>query len=102
VGPAFDFLLACGCSLDVDASVAQEDAAARLPFLRHSASNLLPQLEATPDPVQAFAIAGTPSQAVDRLHRLEDAGFGHILLLPRGQRRLQTIQLLSERVLPKL
>ena len=102
VKPDFDFVLACGCSLDLDPATAQADAAARLDFLRHSASNLSPQLLSEPDPVQAFAIAGTPAQAVDRLHRIEDAGFAHVLLLPRGQHRRQTIELLAERVLPRL
>jgi 5,10-methylenetetrahydromethanopterin reductase len=102
VGTTKDFVLACGCSLDPDAGTARADAAERLEFLRHSASGLLPRLEAEPDPVQAFAIAGTPAEAVDRLHHLEDQGFGHVLLLPRGGQRRKTIELLANEVLPRL
>lgn len=102
VSPRFDFLLGCGCSLDRDSGTARQDAAERLSFLENSASKVLSHLRDEPDPVQAFAIAGTPEEAVDRLHELEDAGFGHVLLLPRGRHRRQTIELLANEVLPRL
>ena len=98
----FDFLLGCGCSLDRDGAAAHADAAERLTFLEGSVSNVLDPIRGEPDPVLALAIAGTPADAVDRLHRLEDDGFDHILLLPRGRRRRQTIDLLANKVLPKL
>ncbi len=100
--PGFDFVLACGCSLDRNEQRAREDAAARLDFLERSASKLVPRLREAPDPIRAYAIAGTPPQALAQLRRLSDAGFEHVLLLPRGQLRRQTIELLAAEVLPRL
>lgn len=101
VAGSVDFGLAFPCSLDEDAGRAQEDAAGMAAYFARLAPHLLARI-GSDDPIRNLALACTPAEAVDRLLALRDAGFEHVVLLPRGRLRDQTLELLAERVLPQL